>query len=67
MKLLARMDEVSVVLFDETEGGLDEGSKAVMDSIEQELIESNGKYIVIRISHEMKEDMARYNKIINMS
>lgn len=64
LKLMALREQVSVVLIDETEAGLDVSSKEIMRNIEKYLFENREKYIIIKITHENIADVALYNKEI---
>lgn len=67
MKLLARKNDVSVILLDETEAGLDKKSQGIMDNIEKELLEHREKYIIVKISHGSINNYNTYNKIIELN
>lgn len=67
MKLLARKNEVSVILLDEIEAGLDKKSQKIMDEIERELLEDKEKYIIIKISHGDISNINAYNKVIELN
>ncbi len=66
MKLLARKDDVSVVLLDETESGLDVQSKNLLNHIETEILQNRDKYIFVKISHNNVDNKHLYNKIIKL-
>lgn len=66
MKLLARKDDVSVILLDETEAGLDLQSRQMMDAIEKELLEHKERYILVKITHWNTENAGGYNKVIEL-
>lgn len=65
-KLLARQQDVSVILLDETEAGLDLGSKEIMNEIERELLINRERYIIVRISHGDMDNLDRYNKVVEL-
>ena len=66
MKLLARKDEVSVIMLDEIETGLDKQSQKILDEIESELLKEKEKYIILKISHRNMKNMDAYNKVIEL-
>lgn len=67
MKLLARKEDVSVILLDETEAGLDKSSQQIMDDIEKELLANKEKYIIVKISHGSLNNIEAYDRIIDMN
>lgn len=67
MKLLARKEEVSVILLDETEAGLDKQSQEMLEHIENELLEQKEKYIIVKITHGDINNLDAYNKIIDLT
>ncbi len=66
MKLLARLEDVSIILLDEVESNLDKESKTIMDEIEKEILFNKEKYILIKVSHNNNKSEEMYNKIISL-
>lgn len=64
MKLLARQEEVSVILLDEVEAGLDKQSREIMAEIERNLLQKKEKYIILKISHGESDNNQYYNRKI---
>jgi ABC-type bacteriocin/lantibiotic exporter with double-glycine peptidase domain len=67
MKLLARKNEVSVILLDEIEAGLDKKSQEITEAIEKDLLDNKEKYIIVKISHGNISNRNMYNKVIELS
>ncbi len=67
MKLLSRKENVSVILLDETEAGLDKQSQQMMDAVEEELLKHKEQYIIVKITHTNMKTGGKYNKIIKMN
>lgn len=66
MKLLARKEDVSVILLDETEAGLDKQSQKMMDTVEKELLAHKERYIIVKITHLATSSTEDYNKILQL-
>ena len=65
MKLLLCYENASVIILDELEAGLDKETKAKVEEIEKEIISMRKDAIILKISHELKEDDI-YNKILSL-
>ena len=66
MKLLARKQDVSVILLDEIEAGLDKESQERIGQIEKELLREREHYIIVKISHGEVANLECYNKVIDL-
>lgn len=66
MKLLARKSDVSVILLDEIEAGLDKKTQQILDETEKELLEHKEDYIILKISHGNMKNKELYNKTIEL-
>ena len=66
MKLLARKQDVSVILLDEIEAGLDKESQERIGQIEKELLQERERYIIVKISHGEVANLECYNKVIDL-
>lgn len=67
MKLLARKEEVSVILLDEIEAGLDKESQVLIGQIEKELLQEREHFIIVKISHGEVANLECYNKVIELN
>ena len=67
MKLLARLDDVSIILLDEVEAGLDKQSQRLLEDIEEEILNMKEKYIILRITHENVKHEKKYNRVIDLT
>ena len=67
MKLLARKEEVSVILLDEIEAGLDKESQELIGQIEKELLQEREHFIIVKISHGEVANLECYNKVIELN
>lgn len=67
MKLLARKQEVSVILLDEIEAGLDKESQELIGQIEKELLQEREHFIIVKISHGEVANLECYNKVIELN
>lgn len=67
MKLLTRLEDVSVILLDEVEAGLDKDSQRVLEEIEEEILSRKDKYIIFRITHGNVKHETKYNRVINLT
>ena len=67
MKLLARKQEVSVILLDEIEAGLDKESQELIGQIEKEFLQEREHFIIVKISHGEVANRECYNKVIELN
>ena len=66
-QLLARKQEVSVILLDEIEAGLDKESQELIGQIEKELLQEREHFIIVKISHGEVANLECYNKVIELN
>ena len=67
LKLLASYKDVSIIILDEIDGGLDIETKEVLEKLEREIINNNVKSIIFKISHKEDENLEKYTHILDIN